>query len=297
MDYDRAVGNSVNVKGYQYNENTFYLKRVIRDIEKDTVKHYLCPYLQNGTSIAPFLPSTEITKVDIDASDLSSSINVKMVNSSDGKCFIEIFSHEILTHRIDASDSHEKVIGDEWFGGTSFSPNGRFFVYVAGKRHHSPHQYLPSFTTTLPPPLSLSGPSLVPKKDKITSFFDAPGKMTDSLPNKYRYDEDWGEKYEGISRLGLFLLDLQNGIIKEVPGISANETVGQPVFTPCSQGIIYTTWIGSCRKMGMIYCFQRPCELRLVLPVDGIMQADPPVESTDSASGDQLTHSIAHSFC
>jgi hypothetical protein len=121
----------------------------------------------------------------------------------------------------------------------------------------------------------------------VTSFFDHPEKISENLPNKYRYEEDWGEKYEGINHLGLYLLDLQTGAIKPVPGINPNETVGQPVFTPCSQGIVYTAWIGSYRKMGMIYCFQRPCELRLMLSVEEIMRPDP--TPADSAPG-YLTH-------
>jgi hypothetical protein len=133
MDYDRAIGNSVSLKGYQYNENILHLKRIVRDIEKDTVKHYSCPYLIKDKNIIPFLPSTEIIKIDIDAININSSTNVKMSNTVDGKCLIEIFSNGILSSRLDASEIHEKVIGDEWFGGTSFSPNGRYFVYVAGQ--------------------------------------------------------------------------------------------------------------------------------------------------------------------
>lgn len=94
------------------------------------------------------------------------------------------------------------------------------------------------------------------------------------FPNRYRYDEDWGEKYEGISRLGLFLLDIRTGVVKEVPGISDKDTIGQPTFTPCSQGIVYTAWIGTCKKMGMIYCYQRPCEIRLVRMIDSIVTSD-----------------------
>jgi acylaminoacyl-peptidase len=119
--------------------------------------------------------------------------------------------------------------------------------------------------------------SLVPKKEKVKSFFDDAEKSGESntTPNRYNYDEDWGEKYEGISKLGLFILDLGTGIIKEIPGISSKETVGQPMFTPCSQGIVYTAWGSAFRKMGMIYCYQRPCEIRLVRFVDGIMGLSP----------------------
>lgn len=93
------------------------------------------------------------------------------------------------------------------------------------------------------------------------------------VPNKYNYDEDWGEKYEGVSRLGLYVLDLENKVTKEIPGINIQDTVGQPIFTPCSGGIVYTAWLGSYRKLGMIYCYQRPCEIRLVRSIESIFQS------------------------
>ena len=61
--------------------------------------------------------------------------------------------------------------------------------------------------------------------------------------------------------------------MKEIPGINLNDTIGQPIFTPCSQGIVYTAWLGSNQKLGMIYCYQRPCEIRLVRFIESLFSS------------------------
>jgi hypothetical protein len=133
-DYDQAIGQSVAIKGYQYNSHTIYLKRTVRDIQKDSFKFYSTLYQiqSSGQKILPLASPIEVPKVDVDAMNLDSSYQVKMSNNSEGKCYIEVFHYQSLKYRLDTSDLHEKVIGDEWFGGYSFSPDGKSFVYVAG---------------------------------------------------------------------------------------------------------------------------------------------------------------------
>jgi hypothetical protein len=83
--------------------------------------------------------------------------------------------------------------------------------------------------------------------------------------NKYSYQEDWGEKYTGVSELGLFVLELRTGAITRVPGPGGGggESVGQPAFTPCGTGVVYTSWPTAPKRLGMIYCYQRPCCLKV----------------------------------
>jgi hypothetical protein len=161
-EYNEAIGQSVAVKGYQYNSQTIYLKRTIRDIDKDSFKFYSSLYhiQSNGMKILPLSPPIEVPKVDVDAMSLDSSFQVKMSNNSEGKCCIEIFHYQSLKYRLDTSDLHERVIGDEWFGGYSFSPNGRYFVYVAG-----PFSFCPLCLIFQSLPLSLSS-----KKRKSQKF-------------------------------------------------------------------------------------------------------------------------------
>jgi hypothetical protein len=132
MDYAESVSKAVSVKGYQYH-NELNLFRSVRDIEKDSSRSYFTPYaIDEGSKLLnPIFPPIEVHKYDIDVLSPSSRITIRM-NSSDNKYFIEILCEKSLVMRIDVSDVHEKIIGDEWFGGASFSPNEDYFVYVAG---------------------------------------------------------------------------------------------------------------------------------------------------------------------
>jgi hypothetical protein len=93
----------------------------------------------------------------------------------------------------------------------------------------------------------------VPKASKTTSYFDitAPTPSphsnkesssntteSDSLfPNKYDYKEDWGEKYTGVSELGLYILHIDSGRVMRIPDVPRDLTAGQPVFTPCGRWV------------------------------------------------------------
>lgn len=65
-----------------------------------------------------------------------------------------------------------------------------------------------------------------------------------------------------VSRLGLFVADLSGtGKVEQISGIPAEFTPGQPRFSPNGKHVIYTAWQCEPRKLGMIYCYQRPCNL------------------------------------
>lgn len=51
------------------------------------------------------------------------------------------------------------------------------------------------------------------------------------------------------------------GKVEQIPGIPAELTPGQPRFSPDGKHVVYTAWQCEPRKLGMIYCYQRPCNL------------------------------------
>lgn len=65
-----------------------------------------------------------------------------------------------------------------------------------------------------------------------------------------------------VTRLGLFVADIcGSGKVKNIPGVSSALTPGQPRFSKDGQYVVYTAWECDPRKLGMIYCYQRPCNL------------------------------------
>lgn len=62
--------------------------------------------------------------------------------------------------------------------------------------------------------------------------------------------------------MGLFVADIGgSGRVDEIPGIPSTLTPGQPGFSKNGRHVVYTAWDCEPRKLGMIYCYQRPCNL------------------------------------
>jgi len=97
-------------------------------------------------------------------------------------------------------------------------------------------------------------------------FFLVAGKeISSSSKSKYDYNEDWGEKYDGVAELSLHVLDLLDMRVRTVSGIDSTKwTVGQPCFLRSTveygskdiDVLVYTAWNTLPRKLGMIYCYQ-----------------------------------------
>lgn len=101
-----------------------------------------------------------------------------------------------------------------------------------------------------------------------------------------------------MTRLGLFVADVGGtGRVDEIPGVPSGLTPGQPRFSKDGKHVVYTGWDCEPRKLGMIYCYQRPCNLYsarveelLVSIEEGIdddryKDADPAQENDERVSG------------
>mmetsp|Transcript_22863 Transcript_22863/g.45974 ORF Transcript_22863/g.45974 Transcript_22863/m.45974 type:complete len:804 (-) Transcript_22863:172-2583(-) len=162
------------------------------------------------------------------------------------KCVIEVTRSGFDSFRIDASNVHGAFMGDSWFGGCSWSKDERFFTYVAMIKAEKPQTYFGSHSYA-------SGATTAPASS-----------------TKYNYSEDWGERFAGISSLGIFVLDVSTQRIHKVEGIDTQQwTVGQPcLITSVEAGATkyllgYTAFSCLPRKLGVVYCFQRPHSLFL----------------------------------
>lgn len=163
---------------------------------------------------------------------------VEVVHHAGSACFGNI--------KIDLSSAHGPIIGDTWFGGVSWSADEVFVAYVAKVK--------------------------VGKKTTAVESVTSPGGATstpaaaDSV-NKYDFVDDWGEKYVDVTNLGIYILNTINGKVYSLPNVDvAQWTVGQPQFIPTSAAsyrIAYTAWNSLPRRLGMIYCYHRPCSIFL----------------------------------
>lgn len=84
-----------------------------------------------------------------------------------------------------------------------------------------------------------------------------------------------------VIRLGLFVADVGGtGKVTEITGISTDLTPGQPRFSKDGKHVVYTAWGCEPRKLGMIYCYQRPCNLYSV-PVGDLLAGMVAEETAD----------------
>lgn len=225
--------------------------RSVRDVDDNSGRAFLETYLTaNRFSNWKLLNIAAILKpVQYDLSK-SGKTSVAFFNNGistagtkkENGSFIEIVDEETGSARIETTSLHGKVIGDSWFGGLSWSTDERYVIYVAQ-----------SFS--------------VAKKTAIEELANA--DTTTAAPNKFDYKEDWGEKYVDIADLSFFVLDVLNRKViplSMAPAIVEDYTVGQPTFlnsfsSSTNYGIAFTAWNIKPRRLGMIYCYQRPSSI------------------------------------
>ena len=138
---------------------------------------------------------------------------------------------------------HAAVYGDGWFEGVAWNAVEDRVAYVAEA------------------PAAVRTP-LWPGRVKAKTGDDA-------APSGWRgqseLNEDWGEQLSGKRRAALFVVDVPSGGVQPVAGLPPNCSCGQVVWAPGGDALVFTAWedagsnFGTVRKLGMVFCFCRPC--------------------------------------
>jgi hypothetical protein len=213
------------------------------------------------------------------------------------KVVVELWSEAGgLLRTVVADKVHGDPLAEGWFGGDlAWSPDERYVAYVAeataphvdGKGHL---ESLKAAAATSATAASSSSPSSAEAVGGAASTPTAPSpsssSSSSSSPPGTQFDyeaggrEDYGEKYVGVRQPRIFVVDFGAGAVLPVPGIPDSLAVGQPVWAPAlslspqakgpgtppspSYFLVYTGWTTGARRLGMIYCYQRPCALYAV---------------------------------
>mmetsp|Transcript_21890 Transcript_21890/g.67174 ORF Transcript_21890/g.67174 Transcript_21890/m.67174 type:complete len:305 (-) Transcript_21890:1624-2538(-) len=141
-------------------------------------------------------------------------------------------------------DGVGRLLTDGWFGGASWSPCGRFLTVVAE-------------------------PKAAPSASHFAASAKGEADKEATRGGGWALREDWGEKYTGVTEPALFVLDTHGeaGGLLRLPLPDGVACVGQPTFRPGGDGgfddlhVAFTGWLPQPRKLGMIYCYQRPCQI------------------------------------
>ncbi|KAJ4968380.1 hypothetical protein NE237_015081 [Protea cynaroides] len=179
---------------------------------------------------------------------------------------------------------HGSVYTDGWFEGISWNSDETQIAYVAEE---------PSSTKPM---------------------FDGFGYMkrgsTDNDCGSWKgqgdWQESWGEKYAGKRQPALFVINVNSGDVRAVQGIAKSLSVGQVEWAPSTNGLqqylVFVGWpsetdpLKVARKLGMYYCYNRPCALYAVRSPFHEAEADElPLKSNETKGSAmvKLTESIS----
>ncbi|KAL0414423.1 UNVERIFIED_CONTAM: Acylamino-acid-releasing enzyme [Sesamum radiatum] len=174
--------------------------------------------------------------------------------------------------------THGSVYSDGWFEGISWNADETVIGYVA----EEPDPPKPTFTG--------SGYKKEGKTDKDCGSWKGQGE----------WEEDWGETYAGKRQPALFVIDISSGEVLAVPGVGKKLSVGQVVWAPSIQGqqyLVFVGWPSDTRKLGIKYCYNRPCALYAVKAP--LFKSDASVTKSSEAEDSliiKLTESISSAF-
>eukprot|EP01029_Cantina_marsupialis_P023675 TRINITY_DN596227_c0_g1_i1.p1 TRINITY_DN596227_c0_g1~~TRINITY_DN596227_c0_g1_i1.p1 ORF type:complete len:772 (+),score=227.55 TRINITY_DN596227_c0_g1_i1:12-2327(+) len=170
-------------------------------------------------------------------------ITFKKGGKDNDKVLLELWNRGSLMLTIDVTKSHGKGMFNGFIGGCSWSDDESHFVYVADQKPKETCEFW-DFSKT--------------KKDEEKK------KSEKSIPgDKYVYEQDLGELFEGIIAPKLFVVSLNEKKVVPLKGIEENEFVAHPQFVPGEKkSIVYTVWEKKAFQMGMVYNYQRPCAIK-----------------------------------
>lgn len=141
---------------------------------------------------------------------------------------------------------HGSVYTDGWFEGISWNSDETLIAYVA----EEPSPSKPTF-----------GGSGYKKGDSAD-------KESGSWKGLGEWEEHWGETYAGKRQPALFVINIESGEVHAVEGISKSLSIGQVIWAPLAEGfsqyLVFVGWSSETRKLGIKYCYNRPCALYAV---------------------------------
>ncbi|CAJ2673937.1 unnamed protein product [Trifolium pratense] len=200
-------------------------------------------------------------------------------SESDGACRFEIWSDSCLEKEFHVPQSkHGSVYTDGWFEGISWNSDETLIAYVA----EEPSPAKPTFND--------QGYKKSGSDDKDSSSWKGQGD----------WEEDWGETYAGKRQPALFVINITSGEVQAVKGIDKSLSVGQVVWAPSNEGsaqyLVFVGWSFETRKLGIKYCYNRPCALYVVKAPPESKTNENEIHSGEDAQALNLTQTISSAF-
>ncbi|KAK9146531.1 hypothetical protein Sjap_006434 [Stephania japonica] len=260
-------------------KRTHILSSHISTKSNDSVSFQWAPFPIDITGASAMVPSPS-----------GSKLLVIKNQENESPTLFEIWGPSQLQKEIHAPKSvHGSVFADGWFEGISWDSSETLIAYVA----EEPCPAKPAFDD-----LGYLKEGSTAKKD------------CGSWKGQGDWEEDWGETYSGKRQPALFVIDVVSGGVHGVKGISKSLSVGQVIWAPTAKRshryLVFVGWsldFGSqkaVRKLGIKYCYNRPCALYAVKVPFAESGVDVQKEKSDStedlAAVVKLTEGISSAF-
>jgi len=174
-------------------------------------------------------PGVEDVPSDVHARVQAPSGKTALFRSSDDAKSVEIYEDAVLVQRValDPKKVGKLLVTDVMVGGASWNADESLLAFVA----------------------------------------DAPPPEPKPFEGAFKFREELGEKYVGVSAPRVFTVDLlQEGSLTALEYGEGVAFEGQPAFHPKDpKSLVTVVWaihprVGA-RKMGLVYCFNRPSEV------------------------------------
>ncbi|KAH9764693.1 Acylamino-acid-releasing enzyme [Citrus sinensis] len=213
----------------------FMLSTVISKENENSVTFQWAPFPVEMTGASAVVPSPS-----------GSKLLVVRNPENESPIQFELWSQSQLEKEFHVPQTvHGSVYADGWFEGISWNSDETLIAYVA----EEPSPSKPTFSLG-----STKGGS----SDKDCNSWKGQGD----------WEEDWGETYAGKRQPSLFVINIDSGEVQAVKGIPKSLSVGQVVWAPLNEGshqyLVFVGWSSETRKLGIKYCYNRPCALYAV---------------------------------
>ncbi|XP_003247213.1 acylamino-acid-releasing enzyme isoform X2 [Acyrthosiphon pisum] len=189
-------------------------------------------------------PPTDITNELISAHSKSTKyfcVVREIESGKDIKQYLEVWADCSLVKNYDLSalDVHGKIYADAEFGTLEWSPDETKIVYIAEKK-------VPKSE-----PFYKQKPKASADKDGVDNSDTVPGK-------EYDWSQDWGEQLVGKITPVLVVCDIKTDTIDVLSNIPNDVNPAAATWTPDGKGVVAIGYSITPRKLGLIYCTNRP---------------------------------------
>ncbi|XP_057428993.1 acylamino-acid-releasing enzyme isoform X2 [Lotus japonicus] len=243
---------------------------ISKQSDSGSVEFEWAPFPVEMTGVSVMVPSPSASKLLI----------VRNPESGEGtpSCF-EIWTSSRLEKEFHIPQSkHASVYTDGWFEGISWNSDETHIAYVA----EEPSPPKPAFNDL--------GYKKGGSDDKDYGTWKGQGD----------WEEGWGETYAGKRQPALFVMNITSGEVQAVKGIDKSLSVGQVVWAPSNEGsaqyLVFVGWSFETRKLGIKYCYNRPCAVYAVKAPHKSKANETEIQSVEDVQAFNLTRTISSAF-